>query len=60
MGKAALVGGGFAYSITYPPDVEYQGLFLELQRDVQASNRGLWGIATPAPTPVEEQGTARE
>ena len=60
MVNAALVWEGFAHSITYPPDVEHQDLLLELQRDAQAGNHGLWGIATPAPAPVEEPGTVTD
>jgi micrococcal nuclease len=43
-----LVRLGFANSSTYPPDVLYQGLFLEAEGEARAAGSGLWG-ATPAP-----------
>jgi micrococcal nuclease len=56
-----LVRLGFANSATYPPDVLYQELFLEAERDARNADRGLWSatptpsptlVATPPPTPV--------
>ena len=38
---------GYAQSVTYPPDVKYQDVFLQLQREARESERGLWG---PPPT----------
>lgn len=54
-----LVSQGFAQVSTYPPDVRYQGLFLDVQRTAVDENRGLWGecgdfgvaLATPTPIP---------
>ncbi len=44
--NAELVRMGYAQVSTYPPDVRYQDLFLELQREAREAGRGLWG---PAP-----------
>jgi micrococcal nuclease len=46
-----LVRLGFASSATYPPDVRYQELFLEAERDARDDDRGLWA-PTPAPAPT--------
>ena len=48
MVNAELVRLGYAQVSTYPPDVRYQELFLELQREAREAGRGLWG---PTPTP---------
>ncbi|HEX7123339.1 MAG TPA: thermonuclease family protein [Gemmatimonadaceae bacterium] len=55
-----LVAQGYAQVSTYPPDVRYQELFLQAQREAQAAGRGLWGACggfgvpavTPTPVPV--------
>ncbi|HSJ59452.1 MAG TPA: thermonuclease family protein [Anaerolineae bacterium] len=44
-----LVRQGYAYASTYPPDVKYQDLLSEMQREAVNAGRGLWG---PAPTPT--------
>jgi hypothetical protein len=46
-----LVRLGFASSVTYPPDVLYQEVFLEAEREARNAERGLWG-ATPEPSPT--------
>jgi micrococcal nuclease len=46
-----LVRLGFASSSTYPPDVLYQELFREAEREARNADRGLWG-ATPEPSPT--------
>ena len=51
MVNAELVRLGFAKVSTYPPDVRYQDLFLEMQQEAREAERGLWG---PAPTPSGE------
>jgi len=38
-----LVREGFAYSYSYPPDIKYQEIFVEAQRNAQGENKGLWG-----------------
>ncbi len=43
--NAELVRGGYAQAISYPPDVKYQSLFLQLQGEARMAGRGLWGIA---------------
>lgn len=49
--NAELVRQGYAMASTYQPDVKYQALFTELQREARAGGRGLWGRA-PTPTPT--------
>lgn len=47
-----LIRLGFAYATTYPPDVKYQELFREAQREAQENKRGLWaGCPTTNTTP---------
>jgi len=43
--NAELVRGGYAQAISYPPDIKYQSLFLQLQNEARMAGRGLWGIA---------------
>lgn len=38
-----LVEQGYAFSSTYPPDVEYQELFQKAEKEAREANRGLWG-----------------
>ena len=37
-----LVKNGFAYAVTFPPDVKYTDLFLTAQKEAQQKNLGLW------------------
>jgi micrococcal nuclease len=41
--NAELVRLGYAQVSTFPPDVRYQDLFLEKQREAREAERGLWG-----------------
>ena len=43
MFNAQLVSNGYAKVYTYPPDVKYDSIFLELQQNARAQNLGLWG-----------------
>jgi len=43
MVNAELVRLGFDQASTWPLDVRYQDLFLELQAEARAAGRGLWG-----------------
>ena len=43
MANAEMVRRGYAQVMTIPPNVKYQELFLELQREARAAGRGLWG-----------------
>ena len=48
--SAELVRQGYAQASTYPPDVKYQDLFLQMQREAIDAARGLWApAAQPAP-----------
>jgi micrococcal nuclease len=42
MVNARLVQEGLAQVATYPPDVKYQPLFLQLQRQAREAGAGLW------------------
>ena len=42
LANARLVANGYAHAYTYPPNVRHSGLLVELERDAQAANRGLW------------------
>jgi len=56
MVNAILVREGYALASTYPPDVKYQELFLDLEREAREAGRGLWtGCFGPSPT-VEGEG----
>jgi micrococcal nuclease len=39
---ARLVANGYAHAYTYPPDVRHADLFVALQREARAEDRGLW------------------
>ncbi len=43
MVNAELVRRGYAQVMTVPPNVRYQALFLQLQREARRAGRGLWG-----------------
>ncbi len=52
-----LVRNGYAYAVTYPPDVKYSERFLQAQREARENKRGLWAYCTaqtqtPTPTPA--------
>ncbi len=42
MVNAVLVEEGYARAATFPPDVRHKDLFLRLEREARAANRGLW------------------
>lgn len=56
-----LVRQGYAHAVTYPPDVKYQELFRQAEKEARENNRGLWNpqacttptpfVSTPTPTP---------
>lgn len=41
--NAELVRLGYAHVATYPPDVKYQDLLLQLEREAEEAGLGLWG-----------------
>jgi micrococcal nuclease len=56
MVNAILVREGYALASTYPPDVKYDELFLDLQREAREAGRGLWTACLgPAPTVADER-----
>lgn len=63
MVNAELVRLGYARVATFPPDVKYVSVFLELERDARSAARGLWAIsttslATASPGTVQAAATA--
>lgn len=44
MFNAILVKEGFANTMSIPPNITYQDLFLELEREAKDSNKGLWNL----------------
>ena len=40
--NAELVRLGYAYSSSQPPNVKYQQLFLQLEREAREKEKGLW------------------
>jgi len=58
--NAELVRLGYAQVATYPPDVRYQSLFLEMQQKAREAARGLWGatpVSPPPPSPTPPPAT---
>ncbi len=47
----ALVAGGYARVVTYPPDVRYVDLLLSAERDARQAKRGLWADAEAEKAP---------
>lgn len=48
MANARLMANGYAYVLTYPPNVRHAALFVDLARQARASGVGLWSPATCA------------
>ncbi len=48
MANARLVANGYAYVLTYPPNVRHAQLFVTLARGARDNNLGLWAPATCA------------
>jgi micrococcal nuclease len=46
MANARLVANGYAYVLTYPPNVRHAALFVSLARQARASGAGLWSAAS--------------
>ena len=57
MVNAELVRLGYAQVSTYPPDVKYADLFLQLQREAREAGRGLWGLTLMPPSPTQSSPT---
>ena len=47
--NAELIRSGYATAWTYPPDVAFSDLFVQLESEARGAGRGLW--VAPAPTP---------
>lgn len=54
--NAELVRLGYAQVSTYPPDVKYQDLFLQLQQEAREAGRGLWASQPPTQEPAQSTG----
>jgi len=48
MVNARLVANGYAHAFTYPPNVRWSELFVQLEREAREENRGLWSPHTCA------------
>lgn len=46
MANARLVVNGYATAYTYPPNVRHADLFVRLEREARADDRGLWAADT--------------
>lgn len=46
MANARLVTNGYATAYTYPPNVRWADLFVQLEREARDNNRGLWSPDT--------------
>src|SRR3989338_1829624 len=61
-----LVRQGYANASSYPPDIKYQDVFLEAEKEARDNNRGLWSscktntITNPIPVviPLKETNTS--
>jgi endonuclease YncB( thermonuclease family) len=48
--NAELIKMGYANAYSSPPDVKYQSLFAQLEKEARDNNRGLWSLTTPSAT----------
>lgn len=46
MANARLVANGYASAYTYPPNIRWSELFVQLEREAREGNRGLWSPET--------------
>ena len=46
MANARLVANGYASAYTYPPNIRWSELFVQLQREARQDDRGLWSPET--------------
>jgi endonuclease YncB( thermonuclease family) len=61
--NAELVKQGYAQAATYPPDVKYTQLFVQLEEQARSAGRGLWGNvckATPTPTVAPKPAATKQ
>jgi micrococcal nuclease len=42
MANARLVANGYAHAYTYPPNIRWSEVFVQLERDARDNDRGLW------------------
>lgn len=54
MVNAILLQLGYAALYTWPPNVKYVELFIELQKDARCAGRGMWSNLTPADLVLDE------
>ncbi|MDP3790254.1 MAG: thermonuclease family protein, partial [Candidatus Omnitrophota bacterium] len=40
--NAEIIKAGYAQVMTVPPNVAYEDMFLQLQKEAREANRGLW------------------
>lgn len=58
MFNAKLVAEGYAQVATFPPDVKYADLFVQLQREAREADKGLWGIDTSGSSAKKSSGSS--
>lgn len=46
MANARLVANGYAHAYTYPPNVRWSEMLVQLERQARDNSRGLWGAET--------------
>lgn len=46
MANARLIANGYATAYTYPPNVRWSEMFVQLEREARQANRGLWSLDT--------------
>ncbi len=51
MANARLVANGYATAYTYPPNIRWSELFVQLQREAREGDRGLWSAETCSGNP---------
>ena len=56
--NAALVALGYAQVATYLPDVKYEDLFLQLQKEAQETGFGLWARQVSLLLEIDDTSTS--
>ena len=60
MVNAILVKEGYAQAYTYPPNVKYSELFVQLQREAREQGRGLWTACQTEGSAVNQESKGSE
>lgn len=54
MFNGILLREGFANAASFPPDVKYQAIFKEIEKEAEAKGKGLWGEKSSQDNPSNE------